>query len=163
MNTPYEDLEAIVDHLPDEGEAVVILRRGGSLHCEPFRPQERQPMLDPELYGRLVQAATRLDQLGERVVWLFVMAAFWVAVAYHHVSGTGLAGWYVDVGILLVAIGAYTLLLELRESHLFRTEIRPMLELQLRKRDLSRFVFIGAVHEHPELKPLFGHLARWVD
>ena len=56
MNSPFEELEYLADYLPDEGEAVIVVRKDGELVCEAFQREKYQEgITDPEFYGRLIQ------------------------------------------------------------------------------------------------------------
>ena len=70
MSTPFEELEYLSDYLPEEGESVIVTRRAGELVCE-SGPGGRygDGLLDPELYGRLVQWNLRLSSLSVLPIW----------------------------------------------------------------------------------------------
>lgn len=164
MNSPFEDLEYLADYLPDEGEAVVVIRRGGELICEPFRDEAwREGISDPELYGRLVQANERLSARGVVPMWSSALLAFCLCIAFHHLTEVGWSGWYADLGIgFLAAMGCVSWIRH-RRRQLFRDQIRPMLEAQLRRRDLRRYAVIGAIRQHSELKHLMDELVDWTE
>src|SRR5579872_7257162 len=119
MTTPFEDLEYLADYLPDEGEAVIVARRGGELICEPLRqdsPQERA--LDAELYGRLVQANERLNAVGALPIWGAALLCFSLCVAVHKFTGIGWSGWYIDLGIALLILGGCYSWIQYHQRHL---------------------------------------------
>lgn len=164
MGTPFEDLEYLAEYLPDEGEAVIVARRGGELVCEPFRqeaPQERS--LDAELYGRLVQANERLNSVGAIPIWAAALSAFVLCVAAHKLFGLGWSGWYVDLGILFAAAGACYATIQWAQKRLFVQQLRPMIEKQLRHRSIPKHALIGVARQHSELRILLDHLVHWVD
>lgn len=164
MNSPFEDLEYLADYLPDEGEAVVVIRRGGELICEPFRQEAwREGISDSELYGRLVQANERLAVLGVLPLWVSTLAAFCLCVAFHHLTKIGWSGWYADLGIGLLALIGFFSWMRHRRRQLFRNEIRPMLETQMRRRELQKFSVIGAIRQHSELSSLLDELVDWTE
>src|SRR5579872_1940670 len=153
MTTPFEDLEYLADYLPDEGEAVIVARRGGELICEPLRqdsPQERA--LDAELYGRLVQANERLKSVGAPALWgTALMLIFGACLALHKSADVAWEGWYFDVGILLAGGAVCYGWIQLRQRRLFREQIRPMLDAQLRCRGINRYGLMGVARQHAEL------------
>ncbi len=50
-----------------------------------------------------------------------------------------------------------------RQTALFGTEIRPMLNWQIRRRRLDRYVILGAMRQHAELRTLLDEMSRWND
>ena len=164
MNTPFEDLEYLADYLPEEGEAVIVARRGGELVCEPFRqetPQERG--LDAELYGRLVQANERLNAIGALPLWGAALTCFCLCVAVHKWFDVGWNGWYLDLGIVLTLLAGCYSWIRWTQGRLFFRQIRPMIESQLCNRGLRKYALIGVARQHSELRVLLDHLVHWVD
>ena len=161
MSSPFEELEFLADHLPDEGEAVVVVRRDGELVCEPLaRDTQRQGGVDPEFYGRLVQANERLNGRGALPLWTCGVAAFWTCVALHKVAGLGWTWWSLDVGLVLLALLGCYLWIRRRQYWLYRREVLPLLNTQLRRRRIDRFALIGAIRQQPELRTLLDQMVR---
>lgn len=164
MSTPFEELEYLADYLPDEGESVVVTRRSGELVCESLlQSQHPDGISDPEFYGRLVQCNERLNSQSAMPMWCCVIFFFWACVAVHQWSGLGWNGWYLDVGLgLIVLLGCFSWIRR-RQTALFGTEIRPMLNWQIRRRRLDRYVILGAMRQHSELRTLLDEMSRWND
>jgi hypothetical protein len=169
MLNRFEELEYLADYIPDEGEAVVVTRRNGELICEPARGDVREVSeppsisLDPQLYGRLVQANERLNAVGAWPIFASVTVWFWSCVAVHVLSGLGWHAWFLHVGLALpVAFGCH-LWIRRRQERLFRTEIRPIVARLLHERDVDRYVVLGAMRQRPELRTLLDDMARWID
>jgi hypothetical protein len=161
MNTPYEEIEYLADYLPDEGEAVIVVRRGGELICEPYqRDGHRDALSNPALYGRLVQANSRLNAVVTVPVWSCAILFFWICVAIHKLIGLGWDWWSVDIGLALIFLLACYVWVRYWQSVLFKQEIRPMLDEQLRKHHLDRFTIIGAMRQQPELRTLLSQITR---
>ena len=161
MSSPFEELEYLADHLPDEGEAVVVVRRDGELLCEPYsREAARQAGIDTEFYGRLVQANERLNGQGALPIWACSVAAFWVCVLLHKAGGLGWIWWSLDLGVALSALLACYLWIRRRQYWLYRREVLPMLNAQLRRRRLERFALIGALRSQLELRTLLDQMTR---
>ena len=164
MNSPFEELEYLADYLPEEGESVVVTRRSGELMCESFlHPQQRDDVSDPEFYGRLVQSNERLNSLSALPMWCCAILFFWLCVLVHRLTGLGWGGWYLDVGLgLIVLLGCFSWIRR-RQATLFATEIRPMLNWQIRRRRLDRYAIMGVIRQHPELRTMMEELSRWDD
>lgn len=161
MSSPFEELEYLADHLPDEGEAVVVVRRDGELCCEPYsREAARQAGIDAEFYGRLVQANERLNAQGALPIWTCGVAAFWICVLLHKAAGLGWVWWSLDIGVALLAVLACYLWIHQRQYWLYRREVLPMLNAQLRRRRLDRFALIGALRSQLELRTLLDQMTR---
>lgn len=164
MPTPFEELEYLADYLPDEGESVVVSRREGELVCEStFHGQFHDGISDPEFYGRLVQCNERLNQLSAGPLWWAVILGFWLCVVVHKLTRLGWEGWYLDVGVGLMVMMACFAWIRRRQAAVFVTEMRPMLNYQLRQRRLDRFSLLGALRQHPELRTLMSEMSRWDD
>jgi hypothetical protein len=160
MGTPFEELEYLSDFLPDEGESLVVSRRGGELVCQPLeRDGGREGVSDGELYGRLVLANERLAGLAAVPVWSCLGACFALCAAFHELTGIGWSGWYVDAAIAFFsALGCSTWIAH-RRRRLYRKSIGPMLEAQFRNRDLNRFALVGSIRQHSELRTLFDQVS----
>lgn len=161
MNTPFEDLEYLSDYLPDEGESVIVSRRGGELICEPVQGESyREGVGDAELYGRLVIANERLSRLAVVPLWTSLFVAFAVGVAFYQLSGIGWEGWYVALGIGAAGLLSGITWVSQRRRRVFETDVRHMLDSQMRRRSLNRFALIGAIRQHPELAILLDEISR---
>lgn len=161
MNTPFEDLEYLSDYLPDEGESVIVTRRGGELICQPMQGDTyREGVGDSELYGRLVIANEHLSRLAVVPLWTSLFVAFAAAVAFYQLSGVGWEGWYVALAIGASGLLAGMSWVSRRRRQVFETDIRLMLDSQMRRRSLNRFALIGAIRQHPELATLLDEISR---
>lgn len=187
MKSPFEELEYLVDYLPDEGEAVVVSRRRGELVCESYREEKPQPVVTPSipvpapiastpstpakiklpgitdaaLYGRLLQANERLKGCVWTYVWPWVLGVYWVCVACHWLTDSGISGWYLDLGIgLIISIGALAWI-QYQQWKLFHMEILPVIERQLAERETNKYMLLAQMKQHPELKLLVTVLSRW--
>ena len=161
MSSPFEELEYLADHLPDEGEAVVVVRRGGELLCEPYsREEARKTGIDTEFYGRLVQANEQLNARGALPIWTCGIAAFWTCVLLHKAAGLGWTWWSLDVGLGLLALLACFVWIRRRQYWLYRRELLPMLNTQLRRRRIDRFALIGALRSRVELRTVLDQMTR---
>ena len=188
MKSPYEELEYIADHLPDEGEAVVVSRQRGEIVCEAYReptptsqPQVAQKvaavvppfptapivennlpgLTDPALYGRLLQANERLKGCVWSYIWPWVLSIYWLCVGCHWLTTSGWSTWYLDIGIaLIVSIGAIVWI-QHQQWKLFHNEICPVLERQMAERETNKYKLLSEMRQHPELKLLVTVLSRW--
>jgi hypothetical protein len=151
MSTPYEELENLAEFLPEEGESLIVSRRGGELVCQPLNPEEG---------SREGIANERLGALAAVPVWTCMGIAFAACVAFHKLTGIGWEGWYVDVAVAFLAAMSFTVWATIRRRRLYAAEIRPMLDSQLRARGLNRFAIVGALRQHPELRCLLDELSR---
>src|SRR5262249_47685792 len=150
--------------LPDEGESLMVTRRDGELVCQTVAANSTPDGIsDAELYGRLVLANERLNRLGIVPLWSCGLATFAVCVAFFQLSGIGWPGWYAGAGILAVAALSCSAWIAARRDRLFRRDVVPMLEAQMRRRKLNRYALVGAIRQHPELSSLLTELARGSD
>lgn len=163
MSSPFEELEYLADYLPEEGESVVVTRRNGELVCQAISTaSEKEGVADTELYGRLVLANERLDRLNVVPLWSCALGAFVTAVAFFQFTHIGWPGWYVAVGIAAVAGLACSSWIAVRRERLFRREIVPMLDRQMRHGGFTQYALVGAIRQHPELSALLTELSRGV-
>jgi hypothetical protein len=161
MNTPFEDLEFLSDNLPDEGESVVVTRRGGELVCQPIHGESfRDGIADAELYGRLVLANERLSRLSTVPLWSCLCAAFVLCAAFFQFTDLGWSAWHVPPAIAALAGLTYQAWVGARRRNYFQREVRGMLETQFRLRGINRFAVVGAIRQHPELGMLLDELSR---
>ncbi len=164
MTSPFEELEYLVDYLPAEGEAVVVRRRGGELVCEAFQRDARPGSpLEPELYGRLVQANERLAACATLPVWACVLVFFWSCVAIHYAAGLGWQGWVYDACLATTLMPICIFWIRRRQRILFRTQVWPMFDWQVRRRGVDRFAILGLMRQHNELNTLANELSRSID
>lgn len=162
MSSPYEEIEHLAEVLPEEGESLLVTRRDGELVCEPFRTEGvREGVADVELYGRLVQANERLENLSRWPLWGSAAALFAICVSCHLLTGLTWRGWWLDVGLVLIGVMVSVRWIQLRQLKLFRTQILPMLQAQVARRQIRKFALIAAVRQHSELRTLMDLLVYW--
>mgnify|MGYP003630157244 FL=1 len=161
MSTPFEELEYLADFLPDEGESVLVSRSQGELVCENFqKDRSLDEMASPEFYGHLVHANERLNALVARPVWIATLVWFWVCVLIHKTLVLGWGGWYLDLGLGLIAMAASYAAIRLRQDHYFKQEVRPTLNRQMYGSNLSKYALVGVIRQRPELRTLLNTLSR---
>lgn len=161
-DTPFEELERLVDYLPEEGESVVISRKDGELVCENLRGSHREELSDDRvMYGRLVQISERLRER----MWLPIWAglAMWLSSSalIHLTNGPGLGVFYGDLMLGLVASLLVVVWIDQRQRLSFVRDWMPSLARDFRQRGLERHAVLGSVKSHRELRPLFRQLVRW--
>lgn len=162
MLTPYEELEFLAEFLPDEGEAVVVTRQGGELHCEPVHEGDfRDGIEDVELYGRLVQANERLNAQGSLPLWAAAFTVTLVGILLYRLVGLGWAEWYALPSVGLLALCGCFHWIRLRQSQLFDAQIRPMLLREAIVRRISIYALMAGMRQHPEFRTLLDELIRW--
>jgi hypothetical protein len=164
MFSPFEELEHLAEHLPDEGECLLISRRDGELVYEPFRRDDLRDGVDEaNLYGRLVQANERLNSLGTFPIWVSALFFVTCSVVGHATFGNSWPVWY---WYMLPLLGVFTLCgcfhwIRWRQEIVFQTELLPSLRVELRRRKIDAFSLISGVQQHPELRTLLQELVRW--
>lgn len=162
MLTPYEELEFLAEYLPEEGEAVVVTRQGGELHCEPMQDDEfRDGIDDVELYGRLVQANERLNAQGSLPLWTAAFSLMVAGILLFRVIGLGWGEWYLLPALGLLALYGCFHWIRRRQSALFDARIRPMLLREAMIRKVSIYALIAGIRQHPEFRTLLDELIRW--
>ncbi len=155
MVSPFEELEYIVDYLPDEGESMVVSRRDGELVCESFQQDKNSdPLNNSQLYGRFVQANERLQACCLHPILISVLGCFCLCVTVHKALFPGWQSWYLDFGLILFTVSGCIQWIQRRQTRVFRTQVRPMIQWQLRMLGLDRFRMIGSLRHRPELKTL---------
>lgn len=163
MATPFEDLEFLAEYLPNEGETILLTRRGGELVCEeaPRRHSAADDgFADPEFYGRLVQANERLDGLGTLPIWGTAVACFWACVAMHKIGGLGWESWYLDLGLAMTALLGCFLWIRARQARFFRRDVSTMLDWQTRRLGMDQFRLFGLLRQHAEFRTLLDVVSR---
>ncbi|KAA0140927.1 MULTISPECIES: hypothetical protein [Gimesia] len=161
MSTPFEELEYLADFLPEEGESVIVSRNHGELVCENF--QKERPldeMASPEFYGHLVHANERLNALVARPVWIALLTWFWACVLIHRQMELSWDGWYLDLGLGLVAMAVCYAAIRFRQDRYFKDEVRPTLNRQMYGSNLSKYALVGVIRQRPELRTLLDTLSR---
>lgn len=161
MSTPFEELEYLADFLPEEGESVIVSRNHGELVCENF--QKERPldeMASPEFYGHLVHANERLNALVARPVWIALLTWFWACVLIHRQMELSWDGWYLDLGLGLVAMAVCYASIRFRQDRYFKDEVRPTLNRQMYGSNLSKYALVGVIRQRPELRTLLDTLSR---
>ena len=162
MLTPYEELEFLADFIPDEGEAIVVTREGGELHCEPIREDDlRGGIEDVELYGRLVQANERLNGRGAVPLWTTAFVLMLTGIVLYRVIGLGWAEWYLLPAVGLLALFGCFHWIRHRQQRLFDAEVRPMMLREAMVRQVSIYALIAGVRQHAEFRTLLDELIRW--
>ncbi|MCH9653840.1 MAG: hypothetical protein K0U86_12135 [Planctomycetes bacterium] len=161
MSTPFEELEYLADFLPDEGESVIVSRNQGELICENFQKERAlDEIASPDFYGHLVHANERLSSLIARPIWIATLIWFWACVMIHKTFGLGWEGWYLDLGLALVAMAASYAAIRLRQDRYFKQEVRPTLNRQMYGSNLSKYALVGVIRQRPELRTLLDTLSR---
>lgn len=162
MLTPFEELEFLSEYLPEEGEAVVVSRRDGELHCDPVMAASlRDGIDDVELYGRLVQANERLNGQGALPLWLAGLGTIHFLVLLYSLTPLGWREWYlVPMAGVLALCGSFHWIRS-RQRRLFREEIAPMLARETSLRGLSHYALLTGVRQHAEFRTLLDELIRW--
>lgn len=161
MSTPFEELEYLADFLPEEGESVIVSRNHGELVCENF--QKERPldeMASPEFYGHLVHANERLNALVARPIWIALLTWFWACVLIHRQMELSWDGWYLDLGLGLVAMAVCYAAIRFRQDRYFKDEVRPTLNRQMYGSNLSKYALVGVIRQRPELRTLLDTLSR---
>lgn len=164
MASPFEELEYLVDYLPAEGEAVLVRRRGGELVCEAYQREARPgPPLEPELYGRLVQANERLAACAIVPIWTCLLVLFWSCVAVHYVARLDWHGWVYDAILATTLLPICVVWIRRRQRTVFRKQVWPMFDWQVRRRGVDRYAVLGLMRQHNELNTLANELSRTIE
>jgi hypothetical protein len=144
-----------------------VTRRAGELVCEPHGRETVAPVRDgvsdPVFYGRLVQANERLHARAARPIWMTLGTLFWTCVIIHTATGLDWRGWFLDVGLALLAFGGCYTWIRSRRVQLFREQIEPVLERLIYERRLDRYAVIGGIRQQVELRFLLEEMSRSVD
>ena len=162
MFSPFEELEQLAEHLPDEGESLLISRRDGELVYEPYRRDDlRDGVEEANLYGRLVQANERLNALSTLPLWVSVLSFVALSVIGHAAFEGAWLVWY-----LLPILFVFTLCvcyhwIRWRQEIVFQAEILPALRMELRRRKIDAYSLIAGTKQHSELRTLLEELVRW--
>lgn len=161
----FEELEYLADFLPEEGEAVVVVRRGGELVCETYdRPAHKAAqatsVVDAQFYGRLVQANEQLRALSALPLWSCAIGALPGCLLIHRIAGIAWTEWYIYAGVLVSVAALCQWWLQQRRSEYFIREIRTMMNWQFRHLRLERFAVLGEIRSRPELKTLLTEMTR---
>jgi len=161
MLSPYEELEYLSDHLPDEGETVMVTREYGELVCKQWqRANLRDGIHEPELYGLLVRSNEQLANAGTLPIWLTSIAVVWTGIVLHGLAGFGWGHWYIVPGLALPALYGCFRWIRFRQHRLFQQQVWPRLcrELYLRRVDVH--ALLAGVRQHGEFRTLLDELIQ---
>ncbi len=162
MFSPFEELEQLAEHLPDEGECLLISRRDGELTYEPYRRDDlRDGVEEASLYGRLVQANERLNSLGTFPLWTSALGFVAFGVVSHATFEGAWQVWYMLPLLLVFTLCVCFHWIRWRQEIVFQTEILPALRMELRRRKVDVYSLIAGVRQHSELRTLLDELVRW--
>jgi len=163
MFSPFEELEYLVDYLPEEGESVLITRKSGELVCKPYVTEDlRDGVEDAELYGFLVQANERLQSATTLPAWSAAIGLFWMGVLIHGVLKMPWDQWYLLPGLAIPVVLSTVHWIQSRQRRLFCQEIAPQLNRELSRRGIRPFALMAGVRQHGELRVLFDELVKWL-
>lgn len=161
MLTPYEELEYLADYLPEEGESVVVTRRGGELRCQPLSSGDlRDGIEDAELYGRLVQANEQLNAQGTLPLWTTALGLMATGIVLFRGLHLGWGEWYLLPALGLLSLWGCFHWIRHRQQRCFDTLIRPALIRETRLRRISLFSLMAGVRQHAEFRTLLDELVR---
>lgn len=161
MSSPYEELEFLSDHLPGEGEAVLISREEGELVCKHWtRGNLREGVYDPDLYGRLVEANERLNFAGTLPLWIGLGTQVWIVILLHGILDLGWEHWYLAPAAAPLVLFVCYHWIRQRQQKTFRTDILPFLRADLARRRISAHALVSGVRQHAELRTLLDELVR---
>lgn len=161
MLTPYEELEYLADYLPEEGESVVVTRRGGELRCEPLSSGDlRDGIEDAELYGRLVQANEQLNAQGALPLWTTALGLMLAGIVLFRGLHLGWGEWYLLPALGLLSLWGCFHWIRRRQQRCFDAVIRPALIRETRLRRISLFALLAGVRQHAEFRTLLDELVR---
>ncbi|WP_437204392.1 hypothetical protein [Planctomicrobium sp. SH664] len=162
MNSPYEELEYLADHLPEEGETLLVSRESGELICKSVsRSNLRGGIEDAELYGLLVKANERLHAAGVLPLWLSVIGVVWAGILLHLMHLLSWSGWFFVPGLAFVLLFAVFQWIRIRQRKLFRQKILPGLRPSLLQHGISPAALIAGVRQHVELRAVLDELIEW--
>ena len=161
-SSPFEELEQLAEHLPDEGESLLVSRRDGELVYEPFRPDDLRDGVDEAyLYGRLVQANEQLNSLGALPLWVTGVSFVTLCVLGHATLSGSWQLWYLFPLLLVFSLCICFHWIRWRQEIVFQTEVLPTLRVELRRRRIDPYSLIAGVRQHAELRTLLEELVRW--
>jgi hypothetical protein len=161
-DTPFEELEYLVDYLPEEGESILVTRRNGELQCEASQALgHADPIEHPVLYGMLVQMNERLAALCYLPASTAILVWFGICSLTEAMSGIGLPGWYLYFGLGLLSMFLSIAWVEYRQRQLFNRELFPQLVRKIRGMGLDHYSVVGSLRHHSELRTLFRQLAQF--
>ncbi len=162
MFSPYEELEYLSDYLPEEGEAVLVVRESGELICKPWNQSDlRDGIHDSQLYGMLVQANERLNAVGSTPLWVAGFALIWLAIIVHGVLGIGWDRWYLVPGCSIPILYAALFWTKKRQQAYFQNAILPMLQTELRNRQTPFYSLVAGIRQHEEFRCLLDEIVHW--
>ncbi|QDT31191.1 hypothetical protein [Thalassoglobus polymorphus] len=162
MFSPYEELEYLSDYLPEEGEAVLVVRESGELICKPWSQDDlREGIHDSQLYGMLVQANERLNSVGTMPLWVAGIALVWLAIVVHGLLGVGWDRWYLIPGCSIPVLYGALYWMKKRQQAYFQNAILPMLQTELRNRQTPFYSLLAGIRQHEEFRCLLDEIVHW--
>jgi len=155
MATPFEELEYLSEHLPDEGESVLITRKDGELVCQECAGDGLRDGVDEaELYGLLVECNERLSMRATQPLWVTSFVTFALLVALFTIGGLSWSSWFVVPGAIFVALWVCYAWIRWRQMSLFRRNLQPRIAVSIEDRKIETHALIAGMRQHAELRTL---------
>lgn len=161
MFTPYEELEYLSDHLPEEGESLLVTRTEGELVCQHWEADGfRDGIEDPALYGMLVQCNEALNARATLPLWACGVGAFWFLAAAYTAGGLGWEAWWLVPGVGLTTLWFCFQWIRQRQRRTFEAELRPRIHAALGRRGSDLCSLLAGIRQHIELRTLLDQFAQ---
>lgn len=154
MSSAWFDFEKIADHLPTDGEAIIVFRRDGELGVKdcPVIPDDL--LSDPEVFGRLVisneqcRAASGTLFVPALIAILLTAGGLWKGL------GLGWSWWWLHLAAVIAILGAQTALAGWLAGRAFRREVFGTIEQIRQTRRLTSPAFLAVIRQVPDLQVL---------
>jgi len=167
MNT-YEDFESIQDHLPEEGDSVVIFRRDGKLFAMPgedfddFDSSSDSEEFDDEIMGKLIVLNERLRMGGGKIWWFFLFISFLGSTFLWKYMGIGWSQWYVHIMLVIAIFMGCRYCTDALQMRLFKTGAGDKLKEIINMLEISESIILTKLYKTESLYCLADTLKKYL-
>lgn len=163
----YFDYEKISEHLPQDGEAIIVSRKDGELNVRdcPFLPDDL--VNDPHSMGRLMIANERINK-ASGPLWVIAIVAILCLSGLLVTLGKGWSFWWLHLNIFVIILAAQNWFAGARQRHAFRSYVLDAVEEVRTKQGLSDPAFLALLKQMSDFQMIAqcyqAHLAdHYVD
>jgi hypothetical protein len=149
----YFDYEKISEHLPGDGEAIIIHRKDGELSVRecPFLPDDL--VSDQHSMGRLLIANQRINN-ATGPLWILSVVLVLLISGLLVTYGKGWSFWWLHLNVFVVILASQNWLSGARQRQAFKTHVLEALQEVKIKQGLSDPAFLALLKQMSDFQSL---------
>ena len=149
----YFDYEKISDHLPGDGEAIIVFRRDGELGVRecPFLPDDLAN--DHHSMGRLMIANERIHK-SSGPLWVLSVVLVLCLCGLLVTLGKGWSYWWLHLNVFVVILAAQNWFAGARQRRTFRSYVLDAVEEVRAKQGLSDPAFLALLKQMSDFQSI---------